>query len=127
MIQALTKPPTQNPGSKNDDGQSGTHSGAGAGSVPPDNDDDDDDDFNDEPRKRGEKGQTFRGGKKSQRDNWYGQNDKDFQKWWHREGKADFNGGRDIQNSQNAQDALKYRKDIGKPVPKQCRAILRRG
>ena len=92
----------------------GTNSATG--SPPPD--DDDDDHYDDEPKKRGEKGQTFRGGKKSQRDNWYGQNDKDFQKWWHREGKADFNGGRDIQNSQNAQDAMKYWKDIGKPVPK---------
>ena len=86
------------------------------GSPPPD--DDDDDHYEEESKTRGEKGQTFRGGKKSQRDNWYGQNDKDFQKWWHREGKSDFNGGRDIQNSQNAQDAMKYWKDIGKPVPK---------
>lgn len=92
-----------------------TKSVAGTGSPPPD---DDDDGFDDEPRKRGEKGQTFRGGKKAQRDNWYGQNDKDFQKWWHRDGKAEFNGGRDIQNSQNAKDAMQYWKDIGKPTPK---------
>ena len=93
----------------------GSGANSATGSPPPD---DDDDDYIDEPKKRGEKGQTFRGGKKAQRDNWYGQNDKDFQKWWHREGKADFNGGRDIQNSKNAQDAMKYWKDIGKPVPK---------
>lgn len=96
-------------------GSKDTKSGAGTGSLPPD---DDDDGFDNEPKKRGEKGRTFRGGKKSERDNWYGQNDKNFQKWWHREGKAEFNGGRDIQDSQNAKDAMQYWKGIGKPIPK---------
>ena len=33
------------------------------------------------------KGESFRGGKKGSRDQWYGYNDKEFQRWWHREGK----------------------------------------
>ena len=33
------------------------------------------------------KGKEFRGGKQSDRDQWYGYNDKQFQRWWHRKGK----------------------------------------
>lgn len=38
-----------------------------------------------------DKGKTFRGGSKKQRDKWYGYNDKDFQKWWesYKDGGAD--------------------------------------
>lgn len=68
--------------------------------------------------KKPEKGKSLRGGKKSDRDKWYGQNDKNFQKWWHREGKDEFNDGRDIEDSQNARDALDYWDSIGRPVPK---------
>jgi hypothetical protein len=66
----------------------------------------------------GPKGKVFRGGSKAERDSWYGNNDKDFQKWWHREGKRDFNDGHDIQDAENAREAAKYWNDIGKPVPK---------
>ena len=37
--------------------------------------------------KRPIRGKEFRGGKKKDRDSWYGINDKEFQKWWEREGK----------------------------------------
>ena len=42
----------------------------------------------------GKKGDSFRGGKKKDRDQWgkYG-NDKDFKNWWHRKGKAQRGGG----------------------------------
>ena len=49
--------------------------------------------------KRGRKGESFRGGSKKERDKWYGYNDKNFQRWWHREGKEQF-GGRDIDDAQ---------------------------
>ena len=61
-----------------------------------------DDDYDDDDRQgRGEKGKSFRGGKKSQRDKWYGKDDKDFQRWWHRKGKE----GKDIENAEEAQRA----------------------
>jgi len=64
------------------------------------------------------KGQTFRGGRKSTRDNWYGfDRDKDFVKWWHRQGKAEF-GGNDIDNAAEAKVVYDYWISIGKPVPK---------
>jgi len=66
----------------------------------------------------GPKGKCFRGGKKKDRDNWYGHNDKDFQKWWHREGKEEFNGGMDIENTTNAQEAFDYWVSIGRPKVK---------
>ncbi|WP_303046403.1 RHS repeat-associated core domain-containing protein, partial [Aquipseudomonas alcaligenes] len=70
------------------------------------------------PKAKGPKGTVFRGGSKKQRDNWYGQDNKDFQKWWHREGKDDFNNGRDIEDSANARAAKQYWDSIGNPVPK---------
>ena len=65
-------------------------------------------------KQRGEKGVTFRGGSQSQRDNWYGYNDPNFKKWWHREGKKDF-GGKDIDNRQEAKDAYEAWVELGKP------------
>lgn len=72
------------------------------------------DDYKEE-ESRGEKGKRFRGGKKKQRDKWYGYDDKDFQRWWHREGKEQF-GGRDIDNAQEATEAYEYWESIGKPT-----------
>ena len=66
---------------------------------------------------RGEKGKSFRGGKKKQRDKWYGYDNKDFQRWWHREGKEQFEG-RDIDNAQQAQEIYEYWESIGKPTVK---------
>ncbi len=63
---------------------------------------------------RREKGKNFRGGSKKQRDNWYGFNDKDFQRWWHREGKEEF-GGRDIDNREEAQEYFEHWISIGRP------------
>jgi hypothetical protein len=57
---------------------------------------------------RGEKGKTFRGGKKKDRDNWYGFDDPEFQKWWHRIGKQEIGGGKDIDNRQQAEKAYNY-------------------
>ena len=36
------------------------------------------------------KGHTFRVGKKKDRDQWYGYDNKDFRKWWHREGSKQY-------------------------------------
>ena len=63
-----------------------------------------------------DKGKTFRGGSKSSRDNWYGYNDKDFQKWWHREGKSSY--GHDILDSDMATDVYQEWVDLGKPKVK---------
>lgn len=63
------------------------------------------------------KGKELRGGSKSSRDNWYGYNDKEFQKWWHREGKREF-GGNDIDNSSEAKAVYDYWVSIGKPKVK---------
>jgi hypothetical protein len=77
---------------------------------------DDDDDYDDEGG-RGEKGKSFRGGKKTDRDNWYGKNDKDFQRWWHREGK-EAAGGHDIENAEDAQRAFDEWEALGRPKVK---------
>jgi RHS repeat-associated protein len=66
---------------------------------------------------KGQKGKTFRGGKKKGRDNWYGYNDKDFQRWWHRQGKREF-GGQDIENAEEAKAAYEHWVSIGKPTVK---------
>jgi hypothetical protein len=66
---------------------------------------------------RTEKGKSFRGGKKKNRDNWYGYNDKSFQRWWHREGKAEF-GGDDIEDAEQAKQIYEYWVSIGKPKVK---------
>jgi hypothetical protein len=67
---------------------------------------------------RGEKGRTFRGGGKRTRDNWYGfDRDKDFVKWWHRQGKAEY-GGADIENAQQAREIYEDWVSQGRPVPK---------
>lgn len=77
-------------------------------------DDEYEDDEEEYDQGRGEKGKSFRGGKKADRDNWYGKNDKDFQRWWHREGKAQ-HGGRDIENAEEAQQAYDDWVSQGKP------------
>ena len=64
---------------------------------------------------RGEKGKSFRGGKKKDRDNWYGFDDPDFQNWWHRVGKQEFGNGKDLDNRQQAQAAYAYWVKQGKP------------
>lgn len=70
--------------------------------------------WDDDAPTRGEKGKSFRGGSKAQRDNWYGYNDKNFQRWWHREGKREF-GGNDIDNKSEADVAYKRWVELGKP------------
>ena len=90
--------------------QSNRQSQAAAGApMPPDPDDEGNE-------KRGEKGKTFRGGSKKQRDNWYGYNDRKFQNWWHREGKRDW--GKDIDNAAEAKAAWDEWNALGKPNPK---------
>ena len=53
------------------------------------------------------KGNEFRGGKKKDRDKWYGYNNKDFQNWWHRKGKKEF-GNQDIDNAKEAKEAYDH-------------------
>jgi len=65
----------------------------------------------------GLKGKDFRGGSQRDRDKWYGYNDKEFQRWWHREGKAD-SGGNDIDNSEDAKNAYDDWVSSGKPTLK---------
>lgn len=86
------------------------NSGGESASPPPPDDEDDA-----KQQTRGEKGQSFRGGKKADRDKWYGQDDKEFQRWWHREGKEEFNFGRDIEDAQNARAAREYWESLGRP------------
>ena len=62
------------------------------------------------------KGKEFRGGSKKQRDNWYGYNDKDFQNWWHRQGKAEY--GCDIEDAAMAKEVYEYWEELGKPKVK---------
>jgi hypothetical protein len=78
---------------------------------------DPDKDEDEEEKKRGEKGKTFRGGGKGQRDNWYGFDDPDFQAWWHREGKAAA-GGQDLENREQAEAAYNQWVGLGKPKVK---------
>lgn len=66
---------------------------------------------------KSEKGKEFRGGSKKERDKWYGYNDKDFQNWWHREGKKDF-GGKDIDNANEAREAWETWNYLGRPNAK---------
>lgn len=68
-----------------------------------------------EESRRSEKGKTFRGGKKKDRDNWYGFDDPDFQSWWHRVGKQEFGHGMDLDNREQAQAAHQYWVQQGKP------------
>ncbi|MCU8505063.1 RHS repeat protein [Vibrio vulnificus] len=64
---------------------------------------------------RGKKGKEFRGGKKKQRDNWYGNKDRDFQKWFEKEGKKDFNDGFDLESRANVEELYDIWKGLGKP------------
>lgn len=60
------------------------------------------------------KGKVFRGGKKKDRDQWYGKNDKQFQKWWEREGKKQWGGG-DIEDEKMAQEVYDEWIEQGRP------------
>ena len=62
-----------------------------------------------------EKGKYFRGGAKAMRDLWYGFNDPEFRRWWHREGKDDHGGGRDLDSKQAAKAAYELWKSLGRP------------
>ena len=62
---------------------------------------------------KGNKGKKFRGGKKKDRDKWYGYNDKKFQDWWHRSGKKEW--GQDIEDPKMAKEIWDYWNDIGQP------------
>jgi hypothetical protein len=62
------------------------------------------------------KGNTFRGGSKSSRDKWYGKNDKDFQKWWEKQGKKGY--GHDIEDKEMADEVWQEWVDLGKPKVK---------
>ncbi|MBD2777037.1 hypothetical protein [Iningainema tapete] len=66
---------------------------------------------------KGKKGESFRGGKKRKRDKWYGYDDQDFQRWWHRQGKAEY-GGRDLDNAEEARQAYEDWVSRGKPKVK---------
>lgn len=63
------------------------------------------------------KGKSFRGGKKKNRDNWYGYNDKNFQRWWHRVGKDEY-GGNDIEDAKMAKEVYQDWVSRGKPKVK---------
>ncbi len=64
-----------------------------------------------------QKGKSFRGGKQSSRDNWYGYNDKQFQRWWHRRGKREW-GGNDIEDAEMAAEVFQYWVGLGRPTVK---------
>ena len=71
---------------------------------------------NGEDKTPSKKGNTFRGGSKSSRDKWYGKNDKDFQKWWEKQGKKGY--GRDIEDKEMADEVWQEWVDLGKPKVK---------
>ncbi len=64
------------------------------------------------------KGKSFRGGKKSQRDQWYGHNERAFQKWYERVGKGQYNNGMDIDCKATADKLYEIWKELGSPFPK---------
>lgn len=66
-----------------------------------------------ENKRRPKKGKEFRGGKKKDRDKWFGITDKNFKKWWERVGKKEW--GIDLEDSKMAQEIYQYWKDIGMP------------
>ena len=61
----------------------------------------------------------FRGGKKSARDRWYGLKERDgfpaFERWWHRIGKDQVTGGRDLEGRTEAENAWREWEDQGRP------------
>ena len=61
-----------------------------------------------------QKGKEFRGGTKK-RYNWHGFNNKCFQRWYHRVGKQDYNGGDDIQDRADAQRLFEIWEELEKP------------
>ena len=63
------------------------------------------------------KGKDFRGGSKNDRDKWYGYNDKEFQKWWHRKGKEEY-GNNDLDNAEETKEAYDDWVSRGKPKVK---------
>ena len=60
-------------------------------------------------------GKEFRGGSKKQRDKWYGNNDKNFQKWFERRGKRYYNDGLDIGSRSEMEELYDIWKELGKP------------
>ncbi|MCT4543795.1 MAG: hypothetical protein N4A63_09650 [Vallitalea sp.] len=66
---------------------------------------------------KGKKGNSFRGGNKNSRDKWYGYDNKQFQRWWHRIGKKEY-GDSDIMTSEMAKEVYDYWKSIGSPSVK---------
>ena len=64
--------------------------------------------------KKPKKGKEFRGGKKKDRDKWFGIEDKFFKKWWERAGKQEW-GMKDLEDSKTAWDIYEYWKSIGSP------------
>ena len=109
-----TSPPATLPGADTGPAVAPGATGTGPATAAPKVDYDPDLDDDDDTPQRGEKGKTFRGGKKTDRDNWYGYDDPDFQNWWHRDGKQ----GRDIQNADDAKNAFDQWVSEGRPKPK---------
>ncbi|BCJ42480.1 hypothetical protein GCM10010168_07780 [Actinoplanes ianthinogenes] len=80
---------------------------------------DHDGDANDCPQRRGTKGKSHRGGKKSDRDNWFGYDkDREFVKWVHRVGKKAENGGDDIDTIEDMKRIFDRWVQLGKPKVK---------
>jgi len=61
------------------------------------------------------KGQEFRGGKKKNRDNWFGVKDKKFWKWWEANKKTPAYAGRDIDSTEEALALFAEWKALGSP------------
>lgn len=65
---------------------------------------------------------TFRGGRQSARDRWYGLKARDgfpdFERWWHRVGKDWVTEGRDLENGAEAERAWQEWEELGRPIVK---------
>lgn len=64
------------------------------------------------------RGHYFKGGKKKQRDKWFGFHDKQFQRWWHRQGKREYGGRYDIESRESAEMFYQIWVELGKPRAK---------
>ena len=62
-----------------------------------------------------QKGKEFRGGSKKTRDKWFGNNDKNFQKWYERYGKKYYNDGFDIDSRSEMEMLYDIWKILGRP------------
>lgn len=64
----------------------------------------------------------FKGGRQSQRDRWFGLKGEpgfeEFRRWWHREGKARLNDGRDIEDRNQAEEMWDRWQREGRPTVK---------